>query len=278
MTEVRAFPFSLPDSIVGIPTPAEMITVREGLPLAVPSGQTFVATGLAATSLPLDSNGAGRPVNVVVSVDSTNVLSTHLRGGSGREGYSIALPPGLSAPATSTVSVDSRVYDGGTAGPFKGTPVNIGNIAVLFGYLHTETGSTAVAIEGIPAPSEMTLIFEGPPYLVPTGKRFVMTGLGRDQLLQTANSAVTATTSTSITVLHDSAPVCSAVVGPAGNLTFSAVPQGPSIEVFSPGVVAPGGTAITIEERSWIFNLGSQTYDIIPSGTNGVVLGYLADE
>ena len=98
-----------PDLIVkGIPTPAQMIRVVSDIPMSVPAGKRFVATGLGTTHGELTSE---------VLIDGQLLLKARLDN---MYGYVIPIPPGMAARAGSIVKVKDNV-----------TPSD----AVLLGYL-----------------------------------------------------------------------------------------------------------------------------------------------
>ncbi|MCP3914631.1 MAG: hypothetical protein GY711_03625 [bacterium] len=95
-------------SIKGIPAPEQMMHVTSALPFTVPMDKIFVATGLGTDNTDAPTNRA-----ITVAFDGVNVLAapTYKRiGGDNVTGLGPAIPvipPGLTAPAGTVVSVSA---------------------------------------------------------------------------------------------------------------------------------------------------------------------------
>ncbi len=101
-----------------------------------------------------------------------------------------------------------------------------------------------IQVEGIPTPQQMMRVAEGQPFTVPTGKLFVVTGLGMAQVVAGYGAHLR----------FDGQPVVSFYW--SGEVaTFVPIP---------PGFVATAGTVVSADSASG-------------SGTNAVATGYLVD-
>ena len=104
--------------------------------------------------------------------------------------------------------------------------------------------SEPIQVEGIPTPQQMMRVVEGTPFIVPAGKRFVVTGLG----------STTTNTDIRITISFNTTPVWHWMVKEADVQATPLVPT---------GLVAAEG----------------ETVEVVDNHVSGqaVVLGYLAD-
>lgn len=136
-------------TIAGIPPASQWRTIVELTPLTVPAGGIFVVTGVGG-------NQAGA-LNVPVLIDGVQVLEVRLVDASSGRSF-VAVPPGVVAPAGSTVSTNA----GG----------------VVHGYVARVGQQVDFIVDGIPTPEQMMRVVEGSPFVVPAGKRFAVTGIG----------------------------------------------------------------------------------------------------
>ncbi|HEX6885983.1 MAG TPA: hypothetical protein VF530_21595 [Planctomycetota bacterium] len=103
--------------------------------------------------------------------------------------------------------------------------------------------SGQLRVAGIPTPQQMKRVVEGQPFTVPPGSLFVVTGLGQTQILTGSSANLRFDGQVALTCVFSSGL--------------------PPLGVVPPGLVAPGGTLISVETPG--------------GGATALVLGYLVD-
>lgn len=88
-----------------MPHPRDMVQIKEGTPYTVPVGKVFVVTGLGSTA------AVNAPM-AALAINGTVEATTIVQGCGGTETRSVVeLVAGLTAPAGSTISVQSNYPD-----------------------------------------------------------------------------------------------------------------------------------------------------------------------
>lgn len=145
-----------------VPHPRQFVVVREGSPLVVPNGKTFIATAVGDAAF----NAA-----YSLAIDGEVIASSLYFGGPDLVPAIIsALPPGIYAEEGETVECVVNALWAGP--PSTGT-------GRVWGVLVSASGPQASLNLSHPiGVRDRVLLREGTPFIVPAGKLFVLTGMG----------------------------------------------------------------------------------------------------
>ena len=273
-TPAQQYP-PLPDRIDGIPAPEDMLTVREGEPFTVPPGKKWVLTGLTRDSVQMVYP---ETTFAAVLFDGARVIGGHLQCLTSEnanisppaeaDGNVIRVPPGICAGPGTVVTVIELSYANSSArgGPASPSPIT----TLALGYLY-EPSTPALKVKGIPSPSQMAYVREGAGMTVPSGKTFVITGVGVNSLVQQAGTSIPAQHRVLVTVDGSALLDASLGIGGGAPTRGNGLLSSAAIQAYPAGLVIPGGSTIGVNELASGGPWSSSRVD-------GILLGYFADQ